>query len=360
MKFAALVAAGAVAAATSIPAVTLAQNAPAISVNGRQVTFDQPPVERAGRVYVPLRGVFEQLGASVVYQNGQINATRGSTTVSLSIGNTTATVNGQQQQLDSPPFLMGARTLVPLRFVAQALGATVSYDPSSNSVAILQRIPNQVVTPVPQAPPPRELPPPPPQGTALELVRPEPAPGSTVDGLRPQVAATFPGPVRADSLRIRLDGRDVTSSSYVSDRGFSYNPQYDLPYGRHRVLIEGQLADGTHFRSELAFTNRAVPQANFFRGLEPQNGTRVGEAFTVHGFTRPGSHVHMVATATDRLPFAQVQQSSAIADAVAGPDGQFAHDLAVASILPNSTIDVRVTSRAPDGATVEAVLHLRP
>ncbi len=73
--------------AFTVPSISpaLAQNASTVtvSVNGQPIQFDQPPVERAGRVYVPLRGVFEHLGASVVYANGQINATRGSTTVQL-------------------------------------------------------------------------------------------------------------------------------------------------------------------------------------------------------------------------------------------------------------------------------------
>jgi hypothetical protein len=109
-----------------------------VTVNGSPIQFDQPPIERAGRVYVPLRGVFERLGASVVFQNGQINATRGSTTVALNIGSSTATINGQPQQLDSPPFVVGSRTLVPLRFVAQALGAMVDFNNSNQTVVITQ------------------------------------------------------------------------------------------------------------------------------------------------------------------------------------------------------------------------------
>jgi hypothetical protein len=80
------------------------------------------PQERAGRVFVPLRGIFEQLGASVVYQNGIINAQGNGRAVSLRIGSTQATVNGQLQNLDVPPFVVGASTYVPLRFVSQAQG----------------------------------------------------------------------------------------------------------------------------------------------------------------------------------------------------------------------------------------------
>ena len=108
----------------------------AIVVNGSPVTFDQPPVERAGRVFVPLRGVFERLGASVVYANGDINAQGNGRSVHLHIGSTQAVVNGQTLTMDVAPFLIGARTLVPLRFVAQSLGAAVNWNQSNNTVYI--------------------------------------------------------------------------------------------------------------------------------------------------------------------------------------------------------------------------------
>src|SRR5579864_488099 len=98
---------------TALPALA----AVTITVNGQQIHFDQPPIERSGRVFVPLRGVFEKLGASVVYDNGLINATGNGRTISLRIGSTNATVNGQPETIDVAPFLIGSRTLVPLRFI---------------------------------------------------------------------------------------------------------------------------------------------------------------------------------------------------------------------------------------------------
>lgn len=108
----------------------------AVVVNGTTLTFDQPPVERAGRVFVPLRGVFERLGATVVYANGDINATGNGRNVHLHIGSTQAIVNGQTTYMDVAPFLVGARTLIPLRFVAQALGASVNWNAGNNTVYI--------------------------------------------------------------------------------------------------------------------------------------------------------------------------------------------------------------------------------
>jgi plastocyanin len=107
-----------------------------IIVNGQYVTFDQPPIERSGRIFVPLRGVFERLGASVVYDNGLINATGRGRTIQLHIGSTAATVNGQTTNLDVAPFLVGARTLVPLRFISESLGANVNYDGNSQTVTV--------------------------------------------------------------------------------------------------------------------------------------------------------------------------------------------------------------------------------
>ncbi|MBC5815689.1 MAG: copper amine oxidase N-terminal domain-containing protein [Candidatus Eremiobacteraeota bacterium] len=136
-----------------------AQAAPVtIVVNGNTVNFDQPPIERAGRVFVPLRGVFERLGASVVYANGQINATGNGKNISLHIGSTQASINGQPATIDVAPFLVGARTLVPLRFVAQSLGATVNYDNGNRSVSIDNGAgggapPPVTITPVPAARP---------------------------------------------------------------------------------------------------------------------------------------------------------------------------------------------------------------
>jgi hypothetical protein len=107
-----------------------------VSVNGTPLNLSPEPIERGGRVFVPLRGVFENLGASVVYQNGQINATGNGRTVSLRVGSTQAIVDGAPQLLEVAPFIVGDSTYVPLRFVSQALGATVGYESSNRLVSI--------------------------------------------------------------------------------------------------------------------------------------------------------------------------------------------------------------------------------
>ena len=136
-RFATLAAGGFLAAALAlVPVSGAAQQAVAVVVNGQQMSFDQPPIVQAGRVFVPLRSIFQQLGASVVYANGQINATGRGRTVALTIGSTQATVSGQPVTLDVAPFVVGSRTLVPLRFVAQSLGASVNWNDANSTVTI--------------------------------------------------------------------------------------------------------------------------------------------------------------------------------------------------------------------------------
>lgn len=109
-----------------------------VIVDGSSVFFDQPPVVVGGRVLVPLRGVFERLGAFVQWNpvNNTVLASRGATQVQLTIGSRQAFVNGRQVLLDVPAMAVRGRTLVPLRFVSEAMGARVDWDPVSRTVMI--------------------------------------------------------------------------------------------------------------------------------------------------------------------------------------------------------------------------------
>lgn len=131
-----------------------------VLVDSTQVFFDQPPVVVGGRVLVPLRGVFERLGAFVQWNpvNNSVLAGRGSTQVQLTIGSTQAFVNGRAVLLDVPAMIVRGRTLVPLRFVSEAMGARVDWDPSSRTVMIFSA--PAARPPRPPVPPPVVQPPP--------------------------------------------------------------------------------------------------------------------------------------------------------------------------------------------------------
>jgi hypothetical protein len=109
-------------------------------VNDTTMILDQPPVNNNGRVYVPIRFVAEQLGATVDSSKlPTITITWGSNTLALTIGSTTATLNGKTVTIDQPPYIDAAtgRTMVPARFIAETMGATVTWVPALREVVIV-------------------------------------------------------------------------------------------------------------------------------------------------------------------------------------------------------------------------------
>jgi hypothetical protein len=221
----------------------IAQTTVAVVVNGEQMQFDQPPVERAGRVFVPLRGVFERLGATVVYDGGTINATGNGRNVSLRIGSNQATVNGQVQTLDDAPFIVGSSTLVPLRFIAQALGASVDWNNNSSTVTITgngngngngsNRSSNY-----------RDNNYSAPRNPAFYLSNETPANSTRMQN--PAIHATYSEPITRNSLRVSIDGRDVTKNVYANATGFDVT-SYALDAGMHRVTVTGTTQAGSPF-----------------------------------------------------------------------------------------------------------------
>ncbi|MFZ5813901.1 MAG: ABC transporter substrate-binding protein [Bacillota bacterium] len=112
-----------------------------VTFNGRLVAFDSQPTVIDGTTFVPFRAIFEKMGASITWDGATqtITAERDGTTISLSIGSTTAYVNGQARTLRAAPYIdpQFNRTLVPLRFVGEAFGAQVNYDPVTTAISIV-------------------------------------------------------------------------------------------------------------------------------------------------------------------------------------------------------------------------------
>lgn len=311
-----------------------------VVVNGEQVGFDQPPVERSGRVFVPLRGVFERLGATVVYDNGVINATGDGHTVSLHIGSNVAIVDGSQQQLDVAPFLIGARTLVPLRFVSQALGASVDWAPNTNTVTI-------GLTGAPAS-----------TASAVSITDLHPGNGATVSTRRPAISGTFSNPVDPNSVRITLDGRDVSSTTYVSSTTFLFSPPYDLDATSHTVHVTGKDTNGTGLDQSWSFTSGTTAAANSITDISPASGTTVGGTFTITGTTLPNSRVHVTAVSTANMGgYFTVSTGSYDADVIADASGHFSQQVTM-NVVSGGDIGVRLTSIAPGtNASATVTMH---
>ncbi|MCA1594809.1 MAG: hypothetical protein LC772_00055, partial [Chloroflexi bacterium] len=110
-----------------------------VRIDGQPLRFaDQRPMEVDNRVLVPLRGVFEGLGANVDWNpaNQTVTGRRAGTTVRLRVNSAEASVNGRPVSLDVPARLYGNSVMVPLRFVSEALGADVRWVDATQTVNI--------------------------------------------------------------------------------------------------------------------------------------------------------------------------------------------------------------------------------
>ena len=96
-----------------------------VILDGQRVSFDVPPQMIDGRVMLPFRAISESLGVTVDWNQSEqtITATKEGTVFTLPIGSVSPTVNGHIVTVDVPALVVEGRTLVPLRFFAEAIGA---------------------------------------------------------------------------------------------------------------------------------------------------------------------------------------------------------------------------------------------
>ncbi|MBR6542586.1 MAG: copper amine oxidase N-terminal domain-containing protein, partial [Anaerotignum sp.] len=108
-------------------------------LDGNYVVNDVAPVIADARTFLPIRLVAEALGATVEWDEAAQSVTivDADTTIVIYIGQAYATVNGVPVQLDAPAFIANGRTYLPVRFVAENLGATVSWDADTQEVTIV-------------------------------------------------------------------------------------------------------------------------------------------------------------------------------------------------------------------------------
>lgn len=107
-------------------------------VNYKPAVMEQACYVKDSRTLVPLRFVGESLGAQVSWDNNakQASLTLAGTTVRVTIGSKVAYVNGKMTTLDVPAEIKGGRTFIPMRFVSESLGAYVDYIAESKTVLV--------------------------------------------------------------------------------------------------------------------------------------------------------------------------------------------------------------------------------
>ncbi len=128
----------------NLPHFTYANTPIKAYVNGAEIKFDQPPIVLNGSTVVPLRAIFTALGATIEWDSytRTVEATRGTTTIQLTIGNNTAMRNGEKVTLSTPGQIIQNSTYVPLRFVSEALGSQVAWNAETRTIQILDGVAN--------------------------------------------------------------------------------------------------------------------------------------------------------------------------------------------------------------------------
>lgn len=109
-----------------------------VILNGKTMSFEVPPMIENGRTLVPLRAIFEAMGATVEWNESTKTAIarKGSDTVVVPLNSIKPTVNGKFYTLETPAKIVQNRTLAPLRFVAEAFGGEVDWNDSSKTIKI--------------------------------------------------------------------------------------------------------------------------------------------------------------------------------------------------------------------------------
>lgn len=106
-------------------------------VNDKAVQLDAAAEIKNGRTFLPLRAIAEAFGATVTWvpETQGITVVLGDTQIGLQIGNNTAVINGNVISIE-PPYIKNSRTMVPFRVISEAFGADVQWDPINYIVTV--------------------------------------------------------------------------------------------------------------------------------------------------------------------------------------------------------------------------------
>jgi len=213
---------------------------------------------KGGEIYVPLRSMFEQMGAAVSYDPASKVATisKPGAEVVVTVGKAEVIVNGESRPLDVPPIVYHGVVLVPVRVISEGMGGYVQWVPDKRLV---------VVRYVPATPPPTEAPPPPPPPSMAPLPAPPPPKNPWNLGgyfrsyyFTRQNASNNPGTQFNFSPGAKYNSSGVNQASWNS--GISLHADYAFP---NSAWIIG----GTYLYANPMDGPCVVP-ANHFKGAE--------------------------------------------------------------------------------------------
>ncbi|MCF2942998.1 stalk domain-containing protein [Paenibacillus tarimensis] len=109
-----------------------------VEIDGVLQSYEQPPVNLGGSILVPMRSIFEALGSEIKWNGAtrSVTSEKNGVVIKLTIDSKVATIQGKQITLNTAPTIVNQATMVPIRFVSEALGADVIWDADSSTVRI--------------------------------------------------------------------------------------------------------------------------------------------------------------------------------------------------------------------------------
>jgi hypothetical protein len=238
---------------------------------------------RDGQIYVPLRSMFEQMGATVtVSADGKTTtAVKPGASVSVTLDSNQVVINGETRPLDVPPILYHGIVLVPVRVLSEALGAYVQWVPDRRIV---------VVRYIPATPPPSPTPSPTP---APEIVPPTPMPTATPYTLFVQAG------MAAGSNYNEFSSGQYCPKSYVASGAW--------------VIGSSGFAIKADYRSDSYVTNSnlTVPSGNqYTRFSTIDGGTAYTPVFLARQSTLDGRLLYQVAPSHVYVGIGYIQTST--------------------------------------------------
>jgi hypothetical protein len=114
-----------------------------IMLDGQVVGFDVAPAVVNGKLHAGFRALFNATGARVAWipEKRTARSVSPTLTVEVPVGSTTATVNGQTVDMGAMATVRDGRTMVPVRFFAEATGAALNWNSDTRIASITARTP---------------------------------------------------------------------------------------------------------------------------------------------------------------------------------------------------------------------------
>lgn len=123
--------------------INIVERSISVTINDKKVLFDTAPIMINDRTLVPMRAIFEELGANVNWDAATqtISSNFNGMTIKMQIGSEIMTQNNKVITLDVAPIIFGDRTLVPVRAISEVAGAQVTWDDETKTVKIIKKQP---------------------------------------------------------------------------------------------------------------------------------------------------------------------------------------------------------------------------